>query len=595
MRHREKRNTVEKLTKKSKKNRAAMMALLCGAALLLARIFPVAEGSLRQVAAAEESVSGNQLAIERSGSRAIHNGDREAADKDMLVYMQSLEVRYHLDEKVTERLRKVFDAAVYYIANTQMSVTELWSYVASTKGAMDSAATSTLTASTSEFLQVADNWQTPTVHYGQSVAVVLPIVNFGTEELNDLIVEPVASTLVTEWPFEPDVTNYLQTEPFIPGCKTKKAAMANRREFTFQFTARSDVMTGYYPLKFNISYTKAGVRSEKPAELTVYVKTEGKPGSGFIGGNGQESAGSKPRIVVTGFETKPKEVYAGDTFTLTIRVKNTAKDMAVTNVLFDLQAAQEGEDKANTYSAFLPTSGASSVYMDQIAPDTEEKIEIEMTAKAGLAQKPYVLDVNMKYDAARAFDLTDKASVSIPILQESRFDTSIPEVVPADIQVGAQSNVMMSIYNTGKTTLYNVQVKFLADSVEEASAFVGNLQSGNTGNVDVMLTGRAPTMDDGTVKVAISYEDEAGNVTTAEKAITLFVTEAMMDDMMMGDMPEGDMGMDGDAGKKPGVILALGGTGVLAAAAGGGAALFRLRKKKREAAALAEELKDLGE
>ena len=108
-------------------------------------------------------------------------------------------------------------------------------------------------------------------------------------------------------------------------------------------------MTGYYPLKFNVSYTKAGIRSEEPAELTEYVKTVGKPGSGFIGGSGQETTGAKPRIVVTGFETNPAKVFAGDTFTLTIHGNNTAKDLSVSNVLFDMQAGAEGEDKTNTY------------------------------------------------------------------------------------------------------------------------------------------------------------------------------------------------------------------------------------------------------
>lgn len=550
----------------------------------------------------EDSVSENDIKyIERSSDRVITDDDRADADEDMLYYMQSLEVRYHLDEKVMEQLHKVFDSAVYYIANTEMSLTELWAYVSSVKSSMESAAVEKVSQTTSEFLQVGDNWQTPIVSYGQGVSIVLPIVNFGTEELNDLIVEPETSTLVTEWPFEPDMTNYLQTEPYIPGCKTKEQAMENRREFTFHFKTRSDVMSGYYPLKFRISYTKAGIRCEEPAELTVYVKTIGKPGSGIIGGNGQEASGSKPRIVVTGFETNPKEVYAGETFTLTIHVQNTANDTAVTNVLFDMQAAQEGEDKTNTYSAFLPTSGSSSVYMEQISPNTSADIVIEMTAKADLAQKPYVLDVNMKYDAGTVFDLTDKASVSIPILQESRFDTSIPEVVPDNIEVGSQSNVMLSIYNTGKTTLYNVQVKFFADSIDEASAFVGNLQSGNTGNVDVMLTGSAPTMDDGTVKLEISYEDEAGNVTTAEKEITLFVSEAFMEDMYMDDMgmmEDGMMEGEGNGGSKTKLIVGIA-AAVIVVAAAGLTVFFKIRKKKRMAAAEAAELaeleKELGE
>ncbi len=525
--------------------------------------------------------------------RIINDQDRFEADEDLLYYMQSLEVRYHLDAKVMEKLHKTFDSAVYYIANTDMTVAELQAYVSQTKGNLESAAVDNVTVTTSEFLQVGDNWSTPTVSYGQKVAVVLPVINFGTEELNDLIIEPVTSTIVSEWPFVPDKTSYIQTEPYIPGNQTYANAMENRREFTFYFTAREDVMSGYYPLKFHVSYTKAGIRCEEPAELTVYVRTIGKPGSGTIGGSGEETSGAKPRIIVTGFETNPEQVFAGDTFTLTIHVKNTSKEMAVTNLLFDMQAAVEGEDKTNTYVAFLPTSGSSSVYMDRISADTTSDIVIEMTAKADLAQKPYVLDVNMKYDAGAMFDLTDTASVSIPISQESRFDISTPEIMPGDITVGSQSNVMFSIYNTGKTSLYNVQVKFYADSIDEATAFVGNLASGATGNVDVMLTGVGPTMDDGTVNVDISYEDNAGNVTTDTKTITLFVTEEFFEEFPIDDgmMMEGE---EEEGGSRVGLIAAVAAAAVVVI--GVCILLFvRMRKKKKEALLLADDLLSIEE
>ncbi|MDE5933103.1 MAG: hypothetical protein K2H40_11575, partial [Lachnospiraceae bacterium] len=202
----------------------------------------------------------------------------------------------------------------------------------------------------------------------------------------------------------------------------------------------------------------------------------------------------------------------------------------------------------------------------------------------------YVLEVNMKYDAGSMFDLTDTASVSIPINQESRFDISTPEVVPTDITVGSQSNVMFSIYNTGKTTLYNVQVKLHADSIEETTAFVGNLNSGATGNVDVMVTGAAATMDDGTINVDISYEDNAGNVTTETRTITLYVSEEFYDeyisDDFMMDMGEGEM----EEGSHKGRIIAIVIIALLVAAGAGIFAFIRLRKKKKEANLLADDL-----
>lgn len=557
-------------------------------AMLIAPLLPVTCQDMQTVHALEGvfSISGNS-----DPNAMSSNEDKTLASQDMSNYMVSLQIKYRLDEKMMENVYKVYQSAVYYMESTPMTVLELWNYVAQTKSAMDSAALVNVSATTSEFLMVGDNWSTPNVSYGQSVDIVLPIINFGTEELRDLIIEPVVSMNVADWPFVPDQTGYLQTEPFIPGNQTKEAAMNNRREFTFHFTARDDVMTGYYPLKFMVSYTKAGIRCEKPAELTVYVHTEGKPGSGYIGSNGRDEVGAKPRIIVTGFETDPADVFAGDTFTLTIHVQNTSTDTEVSNVLFDLQAAVEGEDKTNTYAAFLPTSGSSSIYMDKIGVNSTSDLVIEMTAKAGLAQKPYVLNVNMKYDAGSQFDLTDTASVSIPIHQESRFDTSIPEIAPADITVGEQSNVMFSIYNTGKTTLYNTQVKFRADSIDEASAFVGNLQSGATGNVDVMLNAIAPTMDDGTIVMEISFEDEGGTVTRVEKSITLMVTEAFYDDMGMGGMMEDPM-MDEGVEQKPGkgkaIIITL--IVVILAAVGGTTIFLRIKRKAKAAKELAEDL-----
>ena len=152
------------------------------------------------------------------------------------------------------------------------------------------------------------------------------------------------------------------------------------------------------------------------------------------------------------------------------------------------------------------------------------------------------------------------------------------------------------LFRSGKTTLYNVQVRFIADSIAEASAFVGNLQSGNTGNVDVMLTGAAATMDDGIVKLEISYEDDAGNVTTSEKEITLFVNEPMMDDMMMGDdiMMGDDMMMEGGEGLKHKTVLFVGGVSGAVFVGGVGLGVFlKFRKCKKAALLEAQELAEL--
>ena len=145
-------------------------------------------------------------------------------------------------------------------------------------------------------------------------------------------------------------------------------------------------------------------------------------------------------------------------------------------------------------------------------------------------QKPYVLTVNMKYDTDEQINIADTAHVSVPIKQESKLDTSSAEIMPESIAVGEQSNVMFDVYNTGKTTLYNVKVSYKSDTVDEALTYLGNIAPGQTGSVDSMVTGIAPDMGEGIVKAVISYEDEAGNETQVEKELNLYVYEMTFDD-----------------------------------------------------------------
>lgn len=527
----------------------------------------------------------------------IDDDDRYNASKELTNYKETLIRRENPEQYILDDLDDIMYSGIYYIANSErMTETEMWAYVEKIKGQMDGAIEKTGTVTTTtEFLTLADNWQTPSVSYGQSVNIVLPLINLGEEWLTDILVEPEVTNDVTTWPFVPATTGYTQNFSEIPGCATRlyDEALFNRREVTYTFIAREDVLTGYYPLKFKVWYSKDGIRCAEPAELSVFVYCQGKPGSGRIGMS-EETNVSQPRIIVTGFETDPETVYAGDTFTLNIHVKNTSPDTAVNNVLFDLEAVEGGTETSsgttNSYAAFLPTSGSSAIYVSRMPAGSSQDLKIEMQAKADLSQKPYVVTVKMKYDTDLKADLTDEAKVSVPVKQESKFDSSTPEINPSDIMVGEQSNVMFSIYNTGKTTLYNVQVKFEADSVEGGDTFIGNLSPGATGNVDAMVTGIAATMDDGTVKAVITYEDEAGNQTRTEKDITIFVNEMSFDDGMM-DMPMDDMPEEPTGPSKSTIaIIAVAAVAVLAAVIVG---VLKLRKKKKAAKQLAEDLLDL--
>ena len=504
------------------------------------------------------------------------------AANELSAYCNNLKTKNKPDQYTSQKLDSILNGAVSYLkSNPGIDYSD---YLTRVKDQMDAVLNSTVAAGdTASYLFLADNFTIPTVKYGETVTIPLPVINYSDAQLTDVVINPNMESVATDdFPFEIQNSGYTQLIKAIPPYNPDKDILSLRQDLVYTFTVRQDVKTGYYPVKFDVLYTRNNATVK--GSITTYVNVIGKPEYGTKGQNKPEEDEedkfvAQPRIIVTGFETNPADVYAGDTFTVYIHVKNTSTSMPVKNVLFDMQAAVEGSDKTNTYSAFLPTSGSSSVYMDAIGAGEEKDIAIEMTAKADLAQKPYVLQVNMKYDYDKTANVTDTASVSIPIKQESKFDTSTAEVAPSSTPVGSQSNVMFSIYNTGKTTLFNLQVKFKNDYVEGGEAFIGNLESGQTGNVDTMVTATAP--NDGTITAVISYEDDAGNVTETEKEIALSIYEESFDDSSMDDGMWDDSQMDDtDTGLPIAAKIGIP-VGVIAAVIIVLAAVLKIRKKKK--------------
>ncbi|MBQ9437825.1 MAG: hypothetical protein IJU50_05785 [Lachnospiraceae bacterium] len=456
----------------------------------------------------------------------VHANSYKDTQRDNLqIYIKAMIESNHLDPQVTKRLQELLTTAEDQIDDAKTDA-EVDRIVTNTETIANSYLTGGQ-SKTASFLALYNTYSTPSAKYGEPVLIALPLVNYADSPIYNVVVKAEISSKVSEWPFVPDAAGQIQTVRAFPAYENKTGQnavdmTATRQDIGFVFTVREDVKTGYYPLKFSFVYTRNG--TEESGELITYIYIQGKSENGKL--EDDDETKSQPRIIVTGFETDPKDVRAGTDFKVVIHVQNTSKDQTVTNVLFNLEAVVEGNDKTDTYAAFLPTSGSSSIYVDSIGPKNTCDLNIELNAKADLAQKPYVLDVKMTYDCQDQMNLTDTASVSIPIWQDSRCETGDAEITPSEINVGDQCNIIFGVYNTGKTTLYNTWVKFKADSITGGDTFLGNLSPGATGNCDAMVTGAAATTDDGTIIAEVSFENEKGEIQTVEKKLNLFVSEA---------------------------------------------------------------------
>ena len=440
---------------------------------------------------------------------------------------------------------------------------------------------------------------------GESQKWTLVITNKTEQDLSNLSVSPdMGGENADAWPFKTDYQKYEQ--------KIDTLKAGQKTEISFDFLQRDDAGTRRYYIPFSVY---EGDNDKPIATHKLYVYTTEKPqadnsqnqgsngngggsgsgsadgdamtasvgndepavysGGGSGSGSGSSSDGSVPRVIVTGFDTNPAEVHAGSDFTLTIHLKNTSKKTKVQNMLFELEAPTEGTDEQTSAPAFLPTSGSNSIYLNGIKADGTADISITLNAKADLLQKPYSINLSMKYEDSQATQIESSSSISIPIKQDARFEFSEFEISPQTIEVGGEANVMCSLYNLGRIKLYNAKARFEGNGIKKQEIFIGNVEAGATGSIDAMLQGEKVTNGNSKITMTLSYEDESGNISETTKDFELEVTEAVDDsDMYMNTDGDAEAGSNGF----PVVPVVV----VIVIIAGAVAAVVIVKKKKKK-------------
>lgn len=384
----------------------------------------------------------------------------------------------------------------------------------------------------------------------------------------------------TKFPFEINDANYDRM--------FDKIAVDETVQLDYSFAIRKESYTGYYPIAMKIYYSDSSTGEElKTYETSFFVHIVSKPTKDDYD-EFNEHDRTKARLIIDGYSTDPETIIAGESFDLLLTVKNASSSVSASDILLTAES-----EKVSDSPVFTTESGSSSVAVNSLGAGASTQVRFRMASRAGVDQRSYGLTIKAKFDSPEFKNAEENMAVDIPVKQIPRLNTGTFEVTPDSINVGEESNIMFGINNTGKVTLYNVMAKFEADSIQTTDTYVGNIKSGETGNVDCMVTGATPTTDDGKVKVIISYEDENGEVSEVEKELTLFVSEPApdMDEMDldgMDDMPQEEPGPMQKYGKI--VLIAV----AIVAGAVVGCVVYKHRKRKKEQALLAseEELQD---
>ena len=360
---------------------------------------------------------------------------------------------------------------------------------------------------------LGENQPTPSANYSEVMNFDVNVRNTGYKTAYDVRVDMELSEDIAKFPFEINDGNYDRQMGNMNPDQTVAVP--------FSMAVREKAKSGYYPIKFKIRYREnENGNFAAPVEDTFYVRVYGKDEGDSLDSEAGENERTKARIIVDSFETDPAEIYAGQDFTLKVRMKNASNSIVASNILFTFES-----ETVSDSPVFTTVNGSNSVVVNSLAPGASDTLTIKFSSSPTAEQRSYTITINEQYDSPEFKNAKEAVKIAVGLKQEARLNTGTIEVMPDAISVGEESNVMFSINNTGKVMLYNVNAVFEADSIQKNEAYVGNIEPGKSGNVDTMINGIAPTMDDGKVKLSITYEDENGKVSTVEKEIQLMVNE----------------------------------------------------------------------
>ena len=417
---------------------------------------------------------------------------------------------------------------------------------------------------------LGENQSTPSANYSEVMNFDVNVRNTGYKTAYDVRVDMELSEDITKFPFEINDGNYDRQMGNMNPDQTVAVP--------FSMAVREKAKSGYYPIKFKIRYREnENGNFAAPVEDTFYVRVYGKDEADSLDSEAGENERTKARIIVDSFETDPAEIYAGQDFTLKVRMKNASNSIAASNILFTFES-----ETVSDSPVFTTVNGSNSVVVNSLAPGASDTLTIKFSSSPTAEQRSYTITINEQYDSPEFKNAKEAVKIAVGLKQEARLNTGTIEVMPDAISVGEESNVMFSINNTGKVMLYNVNAVFEADSIQKNEAYVGNIEPGKSGNVDTMINGIAPTMDDGKVKLSITYEDENGKVSTVEKEIQLMVN----DDQSMDESNVDDTWNSDDVQPEPSttdklkhLAIPVGIVGVVLAAV----ILVVIRRKKKKA------------
>lgn len=208
-----------------------------------------------------------------------------------------------------------------------------------------------------------------------------------------------------------------------------------------------------------------------------------------------------PKVILSEYSLSSDEIYPGDSFTVTFKLKNTSK-----NTIMNLKCTISS-DKGD----FIPVDSTGSTYIKEIKGEQEEEISFNMKGVNKLEEKSYKLTIKSEYeDWNGKYEASD--IIYVPVKLKTEVVISDTYIAEEEIRLGDNIEIVSSIHNVGGADIYKVKAVASGDNIEQSTSFIGNIKAGKNGNIDIITKAtNVTTPSTRGNMIEVFYEDYEGN------------------------------------------------------------------------------------
>lgn len=220
---------------------------------------------------------------------------------------------------------------------------------------------------------------------------------------------------------------------------------------------------------------------------------------------------AEPVVYISKTVLEPETAQAGDSFTMTVTLKNSITTKSIRNMLVTV----------DTGNVLIDLEEDSNIFpVEKIDKGGEVELTLHFSTEPAIPSGKYPISFSFKYDSSKTLNLSSNGSTVVEIQQPANMELVMPRFADS-VSVGETVPVSFQVMNMGRSSMYNVRCTVSGYGlVPSNTGYIGTMEAGTSKTTKVELyiialnasagNENGPQYGNTTGTVTLIYEDETG-------------------------------------------------------------------------------------